>query len=48
MIYFFDGVFKNKSEKCWIYEVGLNQSQFGISVKGIVIFSKYLSKSNRM
>ena len=37
MIYFLDGAFNNKSEKCRVYEVGLNQSQFSISVQGIII-----------
>ena len=36
-IYFLDGIFKDESEKYRIYEVGLNQSQFSISVQGIII-----------
>ena len=36
-IHFLDGVFKNKSKKYRIYEIGLNQSQFSISVQGIII-----------
>ena len=35
-ICFLDGVFNNKSENYRIYEVGLNQPQFSISVQGIM------------
>ena len=35
-IYFLEEVFNNKSEKYQIYEAELNQSQFSISVQGII------------
>ena len=35
-ICFLDVVFNNKSENYPIYEVGLNQPQFSISVQGIM------------
>ena len=35
-IYFLEEVFNNKPEKYGIYEGGLNQSQFSISVQGII------------
>ena len=38
-IYFLDGVFNNKSEKYRIHEVELNQSQFSISVQGIIMLN---------
>ena len=35
-IHFLDGVFNSKSERYRINEVGLNQSQLGISVQRII------------